>query len=211
MASFYNPAHFKVDDENALHAFVRQYPLAALITHSTSGLSASHLPLLLEDTAEGFLLRGHVARANGHWKEWGDGIEALAIFNGPQAYVTPQWYPTKLKDARVVPTWNYAVTHVRGTLRAIEEPTWLHQLVTALTREHEKDFAHQWAVTDAPSDYIEKQLKAIVGLELRISSIEGKWKLSQNRNDADYSGTQNGLAARDTADATAVADMMPKR
>jgi transcriptional regulator len=211
MASFYNPAHFRIDDADALHAFIRQYPLATLITHSADGFSVSHLPMLLEKTQAGFVLRGHIARANAHWKEWSIGSEALAIFNGPQAYVTPQWYPSKLKDGRVVPTWNYAVTHVRGTLRAVEDAGWLHQLVNALTLEHEKAFAHQWAVSDAPDDYVEKMLKAIVGVELHITSIEGKWKLSQNRSDADYDGTRNGLAARDTADAVAVAEMMPKR
>lgn len=210
MASLYNPSHFRVDDADALHGFIRQYPLATLIT-GADGLTASHLPMLLEKTESGFALRGHIARANTHWKELENGADALAIFNGPQAYVTPQWYPSKLKDARVVPTWNYAVTHVRGTLRAIADKAWLLDLITALTVEHERAFAHQWAVSDAPDDYIDKMLGAIVGLELTVTSIEGKWKLSQNRNDADFSGTKNGLAARGTRDATAVHDMMPKR
>ncbi|MBL8628240.1 MAG: FMN-binding negative transcriptional regulator [Rhodospirillaceae bacterium] len=211
MASLYNSTHFKMDDAATLHRFVRQYPLATLITHGADGLTASHVPMLLEETGSGFVLRGHIARANGHWKNLGDGVDALAIFNGPQAYVTPQWYPSKLKDGKVVPTWNYAVTHVRGTLRAVHDTAWLHRLVSALTSEHEKAFAHQWAVTDAPDDYVERMLKAIVGLELTITSIEGKWKLSQNRDAADYSGTKNGLAARGTPDTDAVNALMPPR
>lgn len=207
MPGLYTPAHFRVDDEATLHAFIRAYPFAALITGGAD-ISVSHLPMLLQKTDSGFVLRGHIARANPHWKEISDGAAALAIFNGPQAYITPQWYPSKLKDGRVVPTWNYAVTHVRGTLRAVHDADWLNQLVTALTDEHEKAFAHQWAVTDAPADYMEKMLKAIVGLELTVHSMEGKWKLGQNRSAADQANTKTGLAARGDAQSRALSDMM---
>jgi transcriptional regulator len=211
MALFYNPAHFRVQDTAALSDFIRQYPLATFITHGAHGISVSHLPMILADVGGRMLLRGHIARANEHWKAVRDSAEALAIFHGPQAYVTPQWYPSKLKDARVVPTWNYAVTHVRGTVRAIEDKAWLRELVDALTRTHEQAFAHQWQVTDAPEAYIDKMLGAIVGLEIEVTHIEGKWKLSQNRTDADYSGTKNGLAARGETNSDAVNAMMAER
>ncbi|MBL8645248.1 MAG: FMN-binding negative transcriptional regulator [Rhodospirillaceae bacterium] len=207
MAYLYNPSHFRNTDTPALHAFIGQYPLAMLTTHGPEGFSASHLPMLLAEDGGRTVLRGHIARANAHWKHIGEGAQALAVFSGPQAYVTPQWYPSKLKDGRVVPTWNYAVAHVRGTVRAVHDAGWLYDLVTALTNAHEKNFAHQWAVTDAPADYIEKMIGAIVGLEITVETIEGKFKLSQNRNDADYAGTQNGLAALNNP----AADIMPKR
>jgi transcriptional regulator len=209
MTGLYIPAHFHLDDEAALHDFIRAYPLATLVTGGD--INISHLPMLIERDNDGFVLRGHVARANPHWKIVADGMPALAMFHGPQAYITPQWYPSKLKDGRVVPTWNYAVVHVRGMVRAIQDADWLLRLVNALTEAHEKQFAHQWAVSDAPDDYIQKMLKAIVGLELRITGMEGKWKLSQNRDDADYAGTKAGLTAQNTPDSLAVNALMKRR
>lgn len=208
MAAFYNPAHFRVEDTQGLHAFIAAHPFATLVSSGAAGLSASHVPMLLETNETGAVLRGHVAKANGHWKELGDGVDALAIFHGPQAYVSPQWYPSKLKDARVVPTWNYAVVHVRGRLRAVHDAAWLRKLVGDLTDAHEAAFAHQWKVTDAPDDYIDKAVGAIVGLELAVTGIEGKWKLSQNKPETDRVGILNGLAAQADPYSREVAELM---
>ncbi len=173
----------------------------------------SHLPLYLNglDNRSALKLTGHVARANDHWKEIENGrdtFETLAIFHGPQAYITPQWYPSKLAHAKVVPTWNYAVVHVKGRVRTISEPAWLHAHLTQLTDAHEDQFAHQWKVTDAPENFVEKMMGAIVGLEMTITHMEGKWKLSQNRDEADRKGVIAGLGAQTDADSQAVHAMM---
>ena len=217
MPNLYNPTSFKVSDEPQLCAFVRAHPFATLITTGERGVTVSHLPLHLEtseetDDGSSWTLAGHMARANDHWKDaaqqGSNGIEALAIFHGPQAYITPQWYPSKLVHAKVVPTWDYAVAHVHGTLRTMEDPTWLHAHLTQLTDQHEGTFAHQWKVTDAPDDFVDKMMGAIVGLELTVTHMEGKWKLSQNRDEADRKGVVAGLGARQNADSQAVHAMM---
>ena len=209
MTGLYNPPKHRIDDESTMHDFVRAHPLATLVTSSAFGLNISHIPMLL-DAGTTSLLRGHVARPNEHWKAIGDGIEAVAIFHGPQAYVTPQWYPSKLKHGKAVPTWNYAVAHVHGHIRTITDAAWLHAHVSALSAEHEKTFAHQWQVTDAPADFIDKMLTGIVGLEMTITKIEGKWKLNQNRDAHDRAGVVAGMAARDDANSAAVHQLMKK-
>lgn len=205
--AFYNPSHFRIEDAPALHALMRAYPFATLMSGAPDP-DISHLPLLLDTGNSGTVLRGHVARANPHWRAALDGIAAVAIFSGPQAYVSPQWYPGKRNDARVVPTWNYQVVHAHGRLRAIDDPVWLHRLVSDLTAMHESAFAEPWAVTDAPTDYIDKMLGAIVGFELVVTRLEGKWKLSQNKTPADRTGAIEGLAARDDAHSRAVSAAM---
>ncbi|MSO97226.1 MAG: FMN-binding negative transcriptional regulator [Rhodospirillaceae bacterium] len=210
MPDLYNPSHYRVDDHAALSAFIHAHPFATLVSTGAKGLSVSHLPMILEagvDDAPA-TLRGHIARANSHWQEIGEGIDALAIFHGPQAYVTPQWYPSKLEHAKVVPTWNYAVAHVHGHVRSVSDAAWLYRHVSALTARHESAFAHQWAVTDAPVDYVDKMLKAIVGLEMTVTRIEGKWKLSQNRAEPDRQGVVAGMAAREDANSQAVSELM---
>ena len=210
MANFYNPDKHRVAESPELYDFVRAHPLATLVSTGPKGISVSHLPMLIEDSRDGTpaMLRGHVARANNHWQDIGEGIEALAIFHGPQAYVTPQWYPSKLKHGKAVPTWNYAVVHVHGRIRTISDPVWLHQHVSELSAQHEKAFAHQWLVTDAPEDFIAKMLQAIVGLEMTVTKIEGKWKLNQNRDEHDRTGVMVGLSARDDANSQAVSELM---
>lgn len=203
----YQPAHFKVDDVPALHALMRDFPLATLVVPTAAGLEINHLPLLVE--ADGARLVGHVARANLLWQAQASG-EVCAVFHGPQAYVSPQWYPSKREHAKVVPTWNYAVVHVHGTLRWISSDTpegdaWLHALVTRLTETHEAAYgaaqrAHgaapttAWQVSDAPESYLQSMRRAIVGLELTVTRVEGKFKASQNRSAADRSGVIEGLA-----------------
>lgn len=212
MPEFYNPPKTKVSDETVLCDFIQEHPFATLISTGNDGVAVSHLPLHLTP-AEGespARLTGHMARANGHTQALTDGLDALAIFHGPQAYVTPQWYPSKLVHAKVVPTWNYAVVHVHGTVKTIRDPAWLHAHLTQLTEEHENKFAHQWEVTDAPERFVDKMMEFIVGLELTVTHMEGKWKLSQNQGEADRNGVVAGLKARPDADSQAMHDFMKR-
>lgn len=195
----YNPTHFRQSDPDALRHLLRTHPLATLVLQGPDGLEAHHIPLIAvapaTDNPEArWRLQGHVARANPLWKTVGDGIAALAVFHGPQGYVTPSWYPSKPRDGKVVPTWNYAVVHAHGRLAARDDPAWVHDLVSRLTRDHEAPRPQPWAVTDAPLHYIEQMLKALVGIELEVERFEGKWKLSQNRTEEDRAGVAKGLA-----------------
>ena len=188
----YLPAHFEQHDPQALAALMREHPLAALVSQGTEGLTADHLPLEFDEDSR--TLRGHVARANPLWRG-ADGQPVLAIFRGAQAYVTPSWYPSKVVTHKVVPTWNYAVVHAHGTLHAVDDAAWLHALVTRLTDHHEAPRAAPWAVGDAPADYVQQMLRAIVGIELRVTRLVGKWKVSQNRSASDREGVAAGLEA----------------
>ncbi len=191
----YLPRHFEQHDTQALQALMREHPLATLVTTRADGVTADHVPLEYEPEAGVHgTLRGHVARANPLWQH-ADGRPVLAVFNGPQAYVTPSWYPSKAETHKVVPTWNYAVVHAHGVLRAVEDAPWLHTLVTRLTSHHESPRAAPWAVADAPDDYVQQMLRAIVGIEIPLSRLVGKWKVSQNRSEADRSGVANGLSS----------------
>ena len=191
----YLPKHFEAPDAQAIAMLLAAYPLATVAWQAAGGLTAEHLPLLWERGAgdgEHGTLRGHVARANPVWRE-AAGAEVLAVFQGPQAYVTPSWYPSKAATAKVVPTWNYAVVHARGALRITEDAAWLRALVGRLTDTHEAARAQRWQVDDAPADYIEQLLRAIVGIEIELTSLQGKWKVSQNRSAADRAGVAAGL------------------
>ncbi len=199
----YIPRHFAEDDPAVLHGLMRAHPLACRVVMGGAGLEANHIPLLL-DAATG-VLRGHVARANPLWRMAVPGLDALAVFQGEQAYITPSWYPAKAEHGKVVPTWNYEAVHVHGRLRAVEDRDWLLRLVSELTDEHESRRAAPWHVGDAPPDYVDGLLGAIVGIELTITRIEGKRKLSQNRADADREGVARGL---DEDGATAAAARM---
>jgi transcriptional regulator len=208
----YNPSSFAERDVPTLHAFIEAHPLAALVKNSADGLLATHLPLVL-DRAAGPMgtLAGHVARANPHARcITGDPVEAMVIFTGPDAYITPEWYATKRETGRVVPTWNYVAVQAYGTVRA-QDPTRLREHLDALTRRHEAGRPQPWQVSDAPADYIDQQMKAIVGVELRIDRIEGKWKMSQNRSATDVDGVIQGLAASTVAGDQAVAEIVRQR
>jgi len=205
----YVPAFFREDRLEVLAGFMRDHPLAALITVGESGLEANHVPLLYDPEPPPFgTLRGHLARANLQWLHARPEHGALAVFQGPQAYVSPSWYPSKAEHGRVVPTWNYAVVHARGELAVHEDREWLRGLVTRLTETHEAGFAHPWRVADAPTDYIDGLLNAIVGIELRIHKLEGKWKASQNRGEADRAGVALALAASPEAEAREMAELL---
>lgn len=204
----YIPTQFRIEDRDAIRAALRAARLASLVTCGTDGLMATPLPLILDETeGEVGTLYGHVARANPQWKT--DASEAMAIFMGPDAYVTPSWYATKQETGKVVPTWNYIAVHAYGPVEFFEDPERLLDAVTRLTRLHEADLPEPWAVTDAPARFIEAQLRGIVGVRLPIVCLEAKSKMSQNRNEADRAGVAAGLAASDQASDREVASLIP--
>ena len=204
----YLPTHFAQQDLAALHTLVQQHPLATLVTLGADGPTADHIPLELDASAGPHgTLRGHVARANPLWQT-AAGTPVLAVFHGPQAYVSPSWYPSKASTHKVVPTWNYTVVHAHGVLRAVEDAPWLHALVSRLTGHHEAPRPAPWAVSDAPDDYVQSLLRAIVGIEIPLTRLLGKWKISQNRSQADRLGVAQGLAGVDDAAARAMAALV---
>jgi len=206
----YLPKHFEQPDREAMARLLQAHPLATLVWPSPDGLTAEHLPLLWDrgpGDGEHGTLRGHVARANPVWRE-AAGTAVLVLLQGPQAYVTPSWYPSKAATGKVVPTWNYAVVHLHGRLHAVEDAAWLRTLVGRLTDTHEASHALPWQVGDAPADYIEQMLRAIVGIEIPLTRVQGKWKVSQNRSAADRAGVAAGLDSRDHDAARAMAALV---
>ena len=195
----YLPSHFAQTQPEQLHGLMRTHPFGLLVTRAGEGLAANPLPWLLdaEGGAQG-TLRGHVARANPVWRE-AAGQEVLVVFQGPQAYVSPSAYAAKAEHGKVVPTWNYVMVQARGTLRASEDARELHGIVSRLTDTHEAGRAAPWAVGDAPADYIEKMLGAIVAIEIPIATLVGKWKVSQNRSAADREGVAREFEASNVA------------
>ena len=201
----YLPAHFEEKRPEVLHELVRTHPLGLLVTLADGGLQANSVPFFLDaDPAGGpGVLRAHVARANSLWRETRADVEALVVFQGPQAYVSPGWYPSKGEHGKVVPTWNYVMVQARGTLRAIDDARWVHAFVTRLTDHHEAALPKPWAVTDAPADFVDTMTRAIVGVEITLSALTGKWKVSQNRSAADRAGVASGLRAAGRDDSAA--------
>ena len=192
----YLPSAFRQDDLAELHAQLQASPFALLTSAGATGVQASHLPLLLApDEGEFGTLYGHFARANPHWRDLQGSAEALAVFSGPDAYISPGWYPAKAEHGKVVPTWNYIAVHARGPVELIEEPERLLQIVSRLSDQHESGRERPWAVSDTPREYLDSMLRAIVGFALPIRRLEGKWKLGQNRSAADQAGVRDGLAA----------------
>jgi transcriptional regulator len=204
----YEVAAFRETRVEVMQALIRAHPLATLVSVVDGIAEANHLPLMIDlDPQPNGSLRGHVARANPLWRQSPQG-EVLAVFQGPQAYVTPSWYPSKREHGRVVPTWNYAVVHARGPLVVHDDRDWLRDLVSRLTDARETGLPRPWGVGDAPADYIERMLEAIVGIEIPVRSIEGKWKVSQNRAQADRDGVAAGLRERGTPEAEAMARLI---
>lgn len=205
----YLPRHFEETDVKMLHQLVRAHPFGALVTLAASGLEANHVPFLLQaDPPPYGTLHAHIARANPLWHDFARDVQALVIFQGPQTFVSPSWYPSKKETTKVVPTWNYAVVHARGHIRVIEDPAWLRAHVEGLTNRHEAERPAPWKVTDAPVDYIEKMIAAIVGLEIPVSQLVGKWKVSQNRLPRDREGVIEGLKRDGTDAAAAMASLV---
>ena len=216
----YLPAHFAENRTEVLHGLMNEYPLATLILQNDR-LEANHIPLQLHAPTEQAplgILQGHVARANPMWKTAQHETQALAIFQGPQAYISPAWYPGKADHAKVVPTWNYVAVHARGRLVVKDDTAWLRKFLTGLTNTHETEAGSAWSIDDAPADYIAKMLAAIVGFEITITELQGKWKVSQNKSVADRAGMVTGLTnyakahtkSRGNSQAAAVAELISK-
>ncbi|MDR6914596.1 transcriptional regulator [Pseudomonas sp. 3296] len=205
----YNPSSFAIKDLDELRQQLLDTRLAMVVTHGDQGLQASHLPLLFKpDEGPNGTLYGHFARANPQWKELQSGAEALVIFAGADAYVSPGFYPSKAEHGKVVPTWNYVAVHAYGTADVFSDAERLLKLVSALTDRHEAGRAQPWKVADAPADYIDGMLKAIVGFALPIQRLEGKRKLSQNRSAEDIAGVREGLVASPDVHDQALAHLM---
>ena len=207
----YLPSHFKEERVEVMHRLIHEHPLGALVTLGPGGLNANHIPLEVDPEPAPFgALRGHVARANPVWREFSRDVEALAVFQGPQIYISPSWYQTKKETGKVVPTYNYLVVHAYGPLRAIEDTDWLRNFVKGLTTRFESGRADPWKITDAPDDFIERQLHAIVGIEIPVTHLLGKWKVSQNRPGADRDGVVRGLQEMNDINAATIADWVQR-
>ena len=205
----YVPPAFNEDRLPVLHDTIRRARLATLVTLGGDGLEASHLPVVLDpDQGPHGTLLGHFSRANPQWRRFTPDVPALAVFTGPDAYVTPSWYETKKQTGKSVPTWNYVAVHAYGSLELIEEPDALRDLLTQLTNLHEAGRPEPWAVSDAPEDFLQGLFKGIIGFRLPIARIEGKWKLSQNRPPEDRAGVVNGLRSDGGPAELAVAALM---
>lgn len=208
----YLPSHFAESDRAVLHRLMQDNPLSTLTTLTSSGLNADHIPLLLspDEGAHG-VLRGHVARANPVWRERLPESGALAIFQASDAYISPGWYSSKKENGKAVPTWNYAVVHAAGSLRIVDDIEWLRALLTRLTAHHEASMPKPWTLTDAPADYIDKMLGAVVGIEIEIASLTGKWKVSQNQPAQNHAGVVAGLRALGQPGADEMAALVASR
>ena len=210
----YLPAHFAESRPEVLHRLVREHPFGLLVTPTDAGMDANSVPFFLDaDLAGGpGILRAHVARANPLWRDARGDVDSLVVFQGAQTYVSPAWYPSKAEHGKAVPTWNYVMVQGRGRLRAIDDSAWLHAFVSRLTDHHESVRVQEspaqpkaWAVSDAPADYVDSMMRAIVGIEIVLSSLVGKWKVSQNRPAADRDGVVRGLGDVAGSDASAMA------
>jgi transcriptional regulator len=205
----YTPTQFREERIEVLTTLMRTHPLAALVTLGSAGLAASHIPLVYDARPSPFgTLRGHVARMNPQWRDLSPNVQALAIFAGPEHYISPSWYPSKAEHGKVVPTWNYAVVHAYGGLSVKFDHDWLRRNVEELTEANEQRSAHPWRVEDAPAEYIDRMLNEIVGVEIVIDRLEGKWKVSQNRGAADRTGVVAGLQTLGTPEAVEMARLV---
>lgn len=191
------PSLFKEERQEVLHGLMTAHPLATLITAGSGGLMVNLIPFSLHEGGDYGILRAHLARGNKQLDELREGAETLVVFQGPECYVTPSWYPSKAEHAKVVPTWNFAMVQARGKPQVIDDADWVLAQLEQLTDNQERARQHPWKVSDAPDDFVAAQLKGIVGIEIPIRSIQGKWKASQNRPPADRQGIINGLKAED--------------
>ena len=195
----YSPKHFKMDDPSVMRDLIRAHPLATVVQNTVEGLQANHIPVQLVEVDGAWCLRGHVARANSLWQDALHSPEVLLIFTGADAYVSPNWYPSKAVDGKAVPTWNYAVLHVRGVLDVYDDVDWLRGALQDLTAEHEAGVSlnksQVWKLSDAPAAYIDSMLRAVVGIEVRITSMEAKFKVSQNQSAENRAGVVAGMGA----------------
>ena len=206
----YMPSHFEEKRPELLHGLVHDHPLGLIVTHGPQGLDSNAVPFLLDTEADGSVtLRAHVARGNPLWRE-AAGQDVLVVFQGPQAYVTPGWYPSKAENGKAVPTWNYIFVQARGPLVAHDDPVWLRGFLTRLTQRHEASQAVPWAIDDAPPDYLQAMLRGIVGIEIPNVALSGKWKMSQNHQAPNREGVVQGLRARGGDEPQAVASWVER-
>ncbi|MCV2369067.1 FMN-binding negative transcriptional regulator [Roseateles oligotrophus] len=208
----YIPPYHAETDLDTVQSLIDAQPLGAWVTLSPDGLIANHIPFILDRSRGEFgVLRAHVSRANTVWQRFSTEQDSLVMFQGPQSYITPSWYPTRLSEGKVVPTWNYAVVHAHGRPRAIEDPRWILQLLKDLTEHSEAGQAMPWKVADAPQEFIERLARAVVGIEIPITKLQGKWKLSQDEAMPDRLGTVAGLAALGDANSLALARLVEEQ
>ncbi|MDD1796393.1 FMN-binding negative transcriptional regulator [Enterovibrio sp. ZSDZ42] len=187
------PAKFKQDNIDEIISVMCDYPFATLVAQIGAGIEVVHLPVSVESTENGIVLKSHIAKANPFWNMVEEHSKVLVIFNGAHSYISPSYYPTKAKHGRAVPTWNYVVVHAKGDIKYVHEPQAVYQILETLTDEQEAQFDFPWSISDAPSDFIEKLQTAVVGIEVQVGSLEGKWKVSQNQPDENIQGIIDGL------------------
>ncbi|MBO9484578.1 MULTISPECIES: FMN-binding negative transcriptional regulator [Gammaproteobacteria] len=202
------PSKFKEENLDKLHGFIQEYPLGTLIVSAENTLDADHIPFYLQKRENEVKLQSHIAKANPLWKKVADGQEVLLIFHGPNAYISPNFYPSKKETGKTVPTWNYSVVHVRGKVFFKHESNWILQLLNQISDFHELNQKLPWSVSDAPAKFTEKMLNAVVGLDVVIDDIVGNFKLSQNKTETDYSGVVNGLVSSEKNSDNSVANQM---
>lgn len=208
----YLPKQFEEPQVNVMWELIRNHPLATFVTLSSGGLNANHIPMSLSESPLPFgTLRGHIARANPLWSDFNAGIESLAVFLGPDAYISPSWYETKKETGMVVPTWNYVVVHAYGMLRVIDDPSWLRSLLEDLTIHNEASFPRPWSVSDAPHEYTEKLIVSIVGIEMIITRLSGKWKVSQNQPPQNQASVVEKLKESDKLGGPSMANLVEAR
>jgi transcriptional regulator len=207
----YIPAHFEESRIEVLHDLILTHPLSTLVTMSSIGINANHIPLhLIQQAGQYGKLQGHVARENPVWSDLVNDVETLVIFQGPSNYISPSWYPTKQEHGKVVPTWNYVTVHAYGTLRVIEDPVWIKIQLESLTAQQEASFDKPWAISDAPVEFTNKMMGAIVGIEILITKLIGKWKVSQNQPAINRAGVVEGLESLGKSAATELAAAIDK-
>ena len=208
----YLPSHFAETRVDVMHDLIRAYPFGTLVVLTPGGLEANHIPFEVSSEPAPFgILRGHLARANPVWKNFSAQVDALVVFQGAHAYISPSWYESKKEHGKVVPTWNYAVVHASGPLRVIDDRAWVRRFVEQLTDRHEAHRSDPWKVTDAPTDFVDTMTNAIVGIEVPIMQLAGKWKVSQNRPQKDRTGVVQGLQQNRTDDNASMADLVGQK
>ena len=203
------PKKFRQEDTNKLIALIRDFPFATLIGSNESGAHVMHLPLLIKsEDGQSYSLNGHIAKVNPFWQQIKQGDNVVAVFHGSNCYISPNHYPTKLEHGKAVPTWNYVVVHAEGNIKFRHDKEWLYTHIDELSQQHEQKSEKPWSINDAPEDYIQKMLPAIVGIEISINNIEGKWKLSQNQPEKNQQGVIQGLMDSKNPNAQAIVKMM---
>ncbi len=204
----YIPKHFEQTSPDELRSIIRDYPFATLITISDSGLEANHIPFFLNQVNGKDVLQGHLSKGNPLWKNLKNESEVLVVFQGPHSYVSPSNYPTKQETGKVVPTWNYIAVHVKGTMKCIHDLSWCMEMINNLTKQHERKQNVPWAVSDAPEEFTKNMVSGIVGIEIDISAMSGKWKVSQNQPERNQLGVVAGLSIIPDTGSQKMADIM---